>query len=255
MKNRKQSMKAEITYNQKIYSIDLSKPLDISLSLRGDDKNPVAWYLQSPKIIPVREGDFIGKVSEGASTNFNNIQFNPHAHGTHTECVGHITREFHSINDSLKKFFFAAKLISVEPEENGVDQIISEEQIRRVLQKNEVEALVIRTHPNYIDKRTRKYSHTNWPYLQETAAKYIRECGVKHLLIDLPSVDKEKDDGKLLAHKAFWDHPKNTRFESTITELIYVPNKIEDGNYILNLQIASFENDAAPSKPVLYKIE
>ncbi len=248
-------MKAEITYNHKTFSIDLSKPLDISLSLRGDDKNPVAWYLQSPKITPVRDGDFVGKVSEGASTNFNNIQFNPHAHGTHTECVGHITKEFHSINDTLKKFFFTAKLISVEPGENGVDHIISEEQIRNVLQKNEVEALVIRTHPNYIDKRTRKYSHTNWPYLQESAAKFIRECGVRHLLIDLPSIDKEKDEGKLLAHKAFWDHPKNTRFDSSITELIYVPNKIEDGNYILNLQIASFENDAAPSKPVLYKIE
>ena len=34
----------------------------------------------------------------------------------------------------------------------------------------------------------------------------------------------------------------------------YVENKILDGNYILNLQIASFENDASPSKPILYKI-
>ncbi|MGO3156445.1 MAG: cyclase family protein, partial [Mesonia sp.] len=30
---------------------------------------------------------------------------------------------------------------------------------------------------------------------------------------------------------------------------------VEDGNYLLNLQIASFHNDASPSKPVLYKIE
>ena len=118
-----------------------------------------------------------------------------------------------------------------------------------------MEAIIIRTLPNYIEKRTKKYSHTNWSYLTEVAAKYIRECGVKHLLIDLPSVDKEKDEGKLLAHKAFWDYPKNTRFDATITELIYVPNKIEDGDFLLNLQIASFENDASPSKPVLYKIE
>jgi len=34
---------------------------------------------------------------------------------------------------------------------------------------------------------------------------------------------------------------------------VYVPNSIEDGIYLLNLQIASFENDASPSKPVLYK--
>lgn len=248
-------MKATITYNQKTYNIDLSKPLDISLSLRGDDKNPVAWYLGSPRITPVKTEDFIGKVSEGASTNFNNIQFNPHAHGTHTECVGHITREFHSINDALKKFFFTAKLISIEPVKTGEDTVITEEEIRQKLGKDEVEALIIRTLPNYIDKRSRKYSHTNWPYLEESAAKYIKGSGIKHLLIDLPSVDKEKDEGKLLAHKAFWDFPKNTRYDSTITEMIYVPNKIEDGDFILNLQVASFENDAAPSKPVLYKPE
>ena len=158
------------------------------------------------------------------------------------------------MNESLKTFFFTAKLITLEPEERGGDKLISEAQIRKNLQHKEVETLIIRTIPNYIDKRTKKYSNTNWPYLEESAAKYIRECGIKHLLVDLPSVDKEKDAGKLLAHKAFWDHPKNTRFDATITELIYVPNKIEDGEFILNLQIASFENDATPSKPVLYKI-
>lgn len=248
-------MKAEIKHQNKTYQIDLSKPLDISLSLRGDDKNPIAWYLKAPKIQPVVDGDFIGKVTAGSSTNFNNIFFNPHGHGTHTECVGHITPEFYSINEALKTFFFTSKVISVEPENIGNDLVITENQIREIVQEGEVEALVIRTLPNYIDKRSKKYSHTNWPYLEEAAAKYIRECGIKHLLIDLPSVDKEKDDGKLLAHKAFWDYPKHTRKDATITELIYVPNKIEDGFYILNLQIASFENDASPSKPVLYKTQ
>src|SRR5690606_31010014 len=152
-------MKATITHNQKTYNIDLAKPLDISLSLRGDDKNPIAWYLDHPKIFPVKDGDFVGKVSEGASTNLNNIQFNPHAHGTHTECVGHITREFYSINESLKTFFFTARVISLVPEKRGEDMVIFEEQIRKELAKDEVEALIIRTLPNYIDKRIKKYSH------------------------------------------------------------------------------------------------
>nr|WP_237690535.1 cyclase family protein [Salegentibacter lacus] len=223
--------------------------------MRGDAKNPVAWYLDAPKINPVKDGDFIGKVSEGASVNFNNIQFNPHAHGTHTECVGHISREFYSINQTLKRFFFFSKLISVEPETIGGDQVISEAILKENFQSKNTEALIIRTLPNFREKQTRKYSHTNWPYLSEEAMVYLRSCGVKHLLIDLPSVDKEKDGGKLLAHKAFWNYPKNTRFEATITELIYVPNSIEDGDYLLNLQFASFENDASPSKPVLYKIQ
>lgn len=246
-------MKTSIELNRKTYQTDLSKPLDISIGLRGDEKNPVAWYLDAPKINPVKDGDFIGKVSEGASVNFNNIQFNPHAHGTHTECVGHISREFYSINQTLKTFFFFAKLISVGPETKGEDKVISEAILKEKIQPKATEALIIRTLPNFREKQTKKYSHTNWPYLSEEASVYLRNSGVKHLLIDLPSVDKEKDGGKLLAHKAFWNYPKNTRFDATITELVYIPNSIEDGNYLLNLQIASFENDASPSKPVLYK--
>lgn len=247
-------MKASIQHKTQKFLVDLAKPLDISLRMRGDEKNPIAWYLGAPKIFPVRNGDFIGKVTAGASTNFNTIEFNPHAHGTHTECVGHITKEFHSVNDAMKQFFFLGKLISVESETQGEDGIITKKQLEKLIKPLEAEALLIRTLPNGIFKRSKQYSHSNWPYLEEDAAKYIRECGITQLLLDLPSVDKEKDEGKLLAHKAFWDFPKNTRFEACITEMIYVPTKIEDGMYLLNLQLASFENDAAPSKPVLYEI-
>ena len=82
----------------------------------------------------------------------------------------------------------------------------------------------------------------------------MNEIGVEHLLIDMPSIDKEMDEGKLLAHHAFWQYPTNTQTQKTITEFIFVPNEVLDGTYLLNLQIASFENDASPSKPILYKI-
>jgi arylformamidase len=84
--------------------------------------------------------------------------------------------------------------------------------------------------------------------------KFMVSKGVKHLLIDLPSIDKEKDGGELLGHNAFWNTKGKLRLDATITELIYVSNKIEDGEYFLNLQIAPFENDASPSKPILYKV-
>jgi kynurenine formamidase len=242
------------------YQIDLSKPIDISIPLTNTDENPIAWYIEKPVIEPVVFGDWIGKVSEGkSSTNFNNIFFNPHGHGTHTECLGHITNDFYSINQSLKQFFFTAKLITVEPEKIGGDFVITKEQISALV-NDKTEALIIRTLPNQIDKKSRKYSNTNPPYLSEEAAIFIRESEIQHLLIDLPSVDKEHDEGKLLAHKAFWNVKdtvnlnSDARLNATITEMIYVSDEIEDGNYILNLQIASFENDASPSKPILYKI-
>ena len=242
-------------------TIDLSKPLDISIPLTNNEQNPIAWYQDIPEIEPVKMGDWIGKVSEGkSSTNFNNIFFNPHAHGTHTECLGHITRDFYSINQCLKQFFFTAELISVEPKAIGEDLVITKEQVEKALSGKSSEAIIIRTVPNPETKKHLKYSNTNPPYLAEEAAIFIREIGMQHLLIDLPSVDKEHDEGKLLAHKAFWNVKdvnnlnEDARMNCTITEMIYVPEIVKDGSYILNLQIAPFENDASPSKPVLYKI-
>ena len=128
-----------------------------------------------------------------------------------------------------------------------------EEQIKNALNGSKPEAIIIRTIPNFDTKKSKKYSNTNWAYLLEEAAAYIKEVRIKHLLIDLPSVDREKDEGELLAHKAFWNYPLAPRLDATITEFIYVPTSILDGCYMLNLQIASFENDATPSKPILYE--
>ncbi|KZS40165.1 metal-dependent hydrolase [Aquimarina aggregata] len=247
-------MIATIQYNSKSYTIDLSKPLDISIPLRASKQNVNAWYIPEPKIEPVTDGQWVGKVTEGASTNFNTITFNPHGHGTHTECVGHITPEFHSINDTLKRFFFLAEVITIVPQEQNKDLIITKEQIQKAVTSDQIEALIIRTIPNDNSKHDKQYSNTNWPYLTEEAATYIRTLRIEHLLIDLPSVDKEKDEGKLLAHKAFWNYPQKIRYQATITEMIYIHPKTKDGIYFLNLQISSFENDASPSKPVLYKI-
>ncbi|MEM0576049.1 cyclase family protein [Flavobacterium polysaccharolyticum] len=243
------------------YTIDLSKPIDISIPLTNTDENPIAWYIEKPVIEPVVFGDWVGKVSEGSSsTNFNNIFFNPHGHGTHTECLGHITREFYSVNQCLQQFFFRAELISVVPEVQGEDLVITRNQLKKALGGTMPEAIIIRTLPNFKRKKHLNYSNTNPPYLTEEAAHFIRENGIQHLLIDLPSVDKEKDEGKLLAHKAFWNVKDvnnlnaDARLNCTITEMIYVPDEVLDGAYVLNLQIASFENDASPSKPILYQI-
>ena len=132
--------------------------------------------------------------------------------------------------------------------------MISKKQLQSQIRNKKRDAIVIRTLPNLPEKKSKKYSNTNPTYLLEEAAIYLKENGIKHLLIDLPSVDKEKDEGKLLSHNAFWNTSGDIRMNATITEFIYVPNDVEDGEYLLNLMIAPFENDATPSKPILYKI-
>lgn len=248
-------MQATIEYNSRKYTIDLLKPLDISIAIDTTKQNINAWYLDDPKIAPVASGDWVGSVSEGADVNFNDIAFNPHSHITHTECVGHITEEVYSVNQHLSQFFFLAEVVTIAPEqlENG-DFVISKKQLQHNVGNKKRDAIVIRTIPNLLDKKEMRYSNTNPPYMLEEAAEYLREKGIKHLLIDLPSVDKEKDEGKLLSHNAFWNTQGVLRFDATITEFIYVPNTVEDGTYFLNLMVAPFENDATPSKPILYKI-
>lgn len=247
-------MIANIAHNNKIYRIDLSKPLDISIPLRSNGQGVNAWYLRPPVIKPHEQDGFIGSIAAGAAVNFNDIHFNPHSHVTHSETVGHIMDGTYSVNQCLKTFFFLTELITLAPEKQGEDLVISKAQLQYALGQRKVEALVIRTLPNTEEKLGREYSNTNPPYLLESAAEYVRQMGVQHLLVDLPSVDREKDGGQLLAHHAFWNSRAGVRKEATITEFIYVPNHIVDGSYFLNLQLAPIENDASPSRPVLYQI-
>lgn len=247
-------MKITINFNNNPLTADLNQPIDISIPLKEGMETVNCFWATYMDVAPVRMGSFVGSTQEGGSVNFKTVKFTPHGNGTHTECVGHISKEIYTINQSLKQFHFASQLISVYPQkqENG-DRVITKDQLEGELIEG-IQAIVIRTQPNDDLKLRTNYSGTNPPFIHHEAVEYLVNHGIEHLLIDLPSVDREEDEGKLLAHKAFWKYPENTRVNATITELIYVDNKVKDGLYLLNIQIASFELDASPSKPVLYKM-
>jgi kynurenine formamidase len=249
-------MIANLFHRGKTYQVDFFKPIDISIPLTASKDCVSAWYVEPMKLEPVVMGDWIGDVNKGGSVNFRNINFNPHGNGTHTECVGHISKEFYTINKALERYMFIAELITVLPVqlENG-DYVITAKMLEEHLaEAGKPEAVVIRTLSNGLNKLHQQYSNTNPPYVQKDAITYLNTLGVEHLLIDMPSIDKEVDGGKLEAHHEFWNYPSEPQLHKTITELIYVPNEIMDGTFLLNLQISPFENDASPSKPLLYKI-
>jgi kynurenine formamidase len=255
-------MKIDLSLSGKKYRVDLSQPLDISIPL--SPKGPRAWYVEPLRIEPVRTDRFTGSVAEGGDVNFRNIWFNPHGHGTHTESVGHIDREVTSVNQSLKQFFFLAKLVTIRPEviqktlgearQKG-DHIITKNQVEQIFGEDSPEAFIIRTLPNSPNKKGAQYSSANPPYMEPEALSFLRAKGVKHLLLDLPSVDREEDGGKLAAHRQFWYSGEKNDRDCTITEMIFVEDSITDGNYLLNLQTAPFENDATPSRPILYELQ
>lgn len=246
-------MRASIRFQDRHLQVDLGNPVDLSIPV--ENRGGVnAWYVDRARIHPHEENGFVGSVEAGNAVNFRDISFNPHAHGTHTETLGHISETDLSIHSALSRYFFLARVISLHPQQYGNDQVLSKDQLEACVQGQVPEAVVIRTLPNPRTKLSRSYSHTNWPYLQAEAVELLAKAGVSHLLIDTPSVDKEKDDGALLAHKAFWYLDGQPRLKATITEFIYVPDDVPDGDYLLELQVAAFVNDAAPSRPLLYPI-
>lgn len=247
-------MKAQFTFGKTSWEADLSTGVDISIPVRGGNRGLRCWGVDFPRIEPHRAGSFTGSVQAGASVNFRDITFNPHAHGTHTECLGHITEAEESVLEHPPAPWVLAALVSLTPEERAGDRLITQAQLQSVLQEPLPAAVVLRTLPNPESKKFKQYSDTNPPYLEARAASWLRTKGVLHLLLDLPSVDREEDEGKLSAHKAFWGLPEDPRPRATITELIYVPEDVADGTYLLNIQMAAFENDASPSRPILFPI-
>ncbi len=246
-----------------------------------------AFFAPPFRADPFRAGDFVGATLLGSVVNFFDLRLNPHGNGTHTECLGHIAREPYVLSECLRSFAFGALLLSVELEQvdapkgfSGQDEVLSLQAIQagmaglvskagmaglagpagKTNRLPEAErpfepfkALVLRTGKETL-RRGRNWSGTNPPYVQAEALEWLAAQGFEHLLLDLPSVDREEDGGALAAHRAWWSYPEAPRLQASITELIVVPDALSDGPYLLHLQVPLMHLDAAPSNPVLYAL-
>ncbi|PCJ81943.1 MAG: metal-dependent hydrolase [Bacteroidetes bacterium] len=252
-------MRLILKWDNHSFETNLSNPIDLSIPLRDSraGEGPSAWYVGRPKFETVRADGFVGRVAEGGAVNFTNVSFNPHGHGTHTECLGHITKEAESVNSCVIPTLMTCLVISITPEYINGDFVINTSHLPSSKSGSVLlpPAIIIRTLPNLPDKKSKDWANTNPPYLDPQFTKQLVERGVKHLLIDLPSVDREVDGGALESHRAFFGVPKLPRRNATITEFVFVPNDVRDGLYALNLQVSPFDLDAAPSRPVIFPLE
>ncbi len=278
-----------VIFNNKTYFFDPKKPLNLAIELVAGNENPNCYYAENPVFETIKADNFIGSVAQGGSCNYQKIMLTPHGNGTHTECYGHISADENAtVSKCFNENLFVAQLVTLTPKpriliaqqqdfftkhnmENS-DLIVYYEDFMIALEGkeiSEIEAIIIRTLPNSIEKKTKKYSNTNPPYLDFRICKYLADNNITHLLLDLPSVDKEVDGGELKAHKAFWqmsgnqqdnqqnnqqDNQQDIRKNAGITEMIFVDNEIKDGLYLLDLQILRMNIDAVPSKPILYEL-
>lgn len=247
-------MELTFIYQGKNYSAALGSGIDLTIPMTLGDQNPNCYYAENPQAEVIRFGEsFVGSVAEGGSCNYLRLHLTPHGNGTHTESYGHISKDLFPVADCLDKPFYTALVVSLSPEELNGDKVLRTAALAEQLGNHRPEALILRTLPNEIErKKKEKYSGTNPPYPEPGMGLWLRERGVQHWLLDLPSVDREEDGGVLQNHHDFWNFPEAPREKATITELIAVPDILRDGLYLLQLTVPRILVDAVPSRAVLY---
>ena len=248
----------QINYNDKEYFINSKKGIDLSIRNKFSSSGPVFYNSSHPSKTPLTDKQFIGDVNSGGSCNASIVSLNIHCTGTHTECEGHINNSNVEIVDVCPLGFTPTLLISVEPEiinhtdesyhvQCDGDYVITKKSIQEKVQQFH-SGLIIRTIPNQESKIIRNYDKVRAPFLTNQAIDYIASKDVQHLLVDLPSVDKANDEGKLGNHKKFFKYGK------TISELLFIEDWIRDGFGFLQIQIPNWSLDAAPSRPIFYQV-
>lgn len=259
------------------HPFDIQLPgIDISIPLHFNSSQPNTYGVSLAHAEAYRSGGWVGDVREGGSCNFETISLTPHCNGTHTECIGHITEERFQIRTQLLDSLIPCTVVTVtprlaaetldhyEPALGPSDRVIDRDMLWEAMPTHAgsfYKAIAIRSLPNPEAKMQRDYMEESPAFFTLDAMQYLVDLGMQHLLTDLPSVDRLFDEGKLRAHRVFWNVEPGSksagedgRRHATITEMIFLPDDVADGPYLLNLQIAPFMADAAPSRPVLFPI-
>jgi kynurenine formamidase len=256
--------------------VDLARAVSLALTLDFDGPQPRHFGAPRATARPFEAPGFSGAVASGASCNCEVLTLIPHCQGTHTECAGHLTREKLDAYRVVPTGLVAALLLSVTPEAAAVggestapapaagDLLISARALAAAwpaASPFEARALVIRTLPNTADKRARDYALATPPYLSREAAQLLVSRGILHLIVDVPSLDRTHDEGRLTAHRIFFGLPPGSaqlraaaRSNATVTELSFVPDELPDGPYLLQIQVPALAGDAVPSRPLLYPL-
>jgi kynurenine formamidase len=231
---------------------DFMGGINCSFPLQHGANNPNAFHRPHPEFIPFKSGDFIGSTLQGGPVNCAILHLAPHGNGTHTESIWHISTEKYPICNVFERWFFTAQLCTIEPIMIADSMMITKQAIMLALGNARPEAILIRTQKSTEQKM---WSGMDAPAFEPAGLAWLAEIGIRHLLTDLPSVDPEEDEGKLAAHHAFWDYPDNPRIQATITEMIAIPEDVNDGLYLLQFGIAPLMSDASPSMITLYPLK
>ena len=276
-------MKINFEFDGQQYECSTASGTSLAIPMDFAGSQPNFYGTEKANCSPLNLGEFVGDTSQGGSCNVDRIELIPHCNGTHTETIGHIVNQDIFIGHDDTGGLSTATLITVHPESaeaasdrgetyrpalNGEDQVLSRAALVTAFETVErstglrsmTTSLIVRT-SNELSPMLKTYDENNRPaFLTVQAMELLVERGYQHLLVDLPSVDRMNDEGLLTNHHLFWkvkegthELAKDSCQTKTISEMIFVPDSVEDGFYLLNNQFPAFCSDAAPSRPIIFK--
>jgi kynurenine formamidase len=269
-------MIAELIIGGQKIRVALDRGVSLAIAVDFAAAGPRHFGAAGPTSTPFAAGSFSGSVASGASANCSTITLTPHCQMTHTESVAHLTRESGDAWRVVPRGLLPAVVVSVVPEPArettestdpqpwGTDILITRRRLRAAWPLGKMidpVAAIIRTMPNEPGKRTRNYTDLVPPYLTREAVEWLVEKRIEHVVLDLPSLDRTHDDGRMVGHRVFFGLPSGStargdaaRSRATITELAFIPDEVADGPCVLSLAVPAIGGDAVPSQPIVYPL-
>lgn len=252
-------MKVQVRRRSVQLTVDFARGRSLAIPLDPEGRHPRFFADTSVQARPLRRGDFVGDMNRGASCNAEVIEFSAHSHGTHTECIGHVLPEHQPVIGTVDEAPTLMRLATIPVEARDENGLIPASALGD-LATFDIGALALRTLPNDADKQWRNYDDAPaFPILSREAIQRLSESSLMHLLIDTPSLDHPESHG-LQNHATWWGLYARVQpgvadaAARSLTEMIFVPDDIEDGCYWLDLQLAPFVSDAVPSRPIIYPV-
>ena len=265
--------------------VELGSAVSLARRLGFDGRDPRHFGAPPPRRGPLVLPGFGGQVARGASCNCDTIELVAHCHGTHTESVAHLVEEPHDVCDVAPLAPLPALLLSIAPcaaagsgEDSDPlprpgDRLLTRAALRAAWPASlpfAPQALVLRTLASVAAGAVADVAaapagedaDAAAPYLSRQFAAELVERGIEHLVVELPSIDRGHDEGRLCAHRVFFGLPPRAtrlaearRRQCTVTEFAAIPASLADGPCALQLALPRIAGDAVPSRPLHFRLE
>jgi len=217
------------------------------------------------------ENQFTGDVRKGGSCNLDVLNYIPH-NLTHVETAAHIVS--YDCNppwiadipaENFSGIVYVIDLTDIRIEQG---RLISRNEIERKLRNNRlpVTMLAIKTKASEFPQDY-DFSDKGFIALDAEAAKGIHDYSIvinskkfiiDCLILDLPSIDPERDGGKLSAHRSYFGLPETGHYSQNVEKRILIElayfSEIEEGYYYAVLTPSRFQTNAAATEILFWPL-